>query len=50
MRAIYQGYADAGSDIITTNTFGGTRYRLKLHKLEDQVFELNEAGARWHAR
>lgn len=45
VRAIYQGYADAGSDIITTNTFGGTRYRLKLHKLQERVYELNQAGA-----
>ncbi|MEZ4768454.1 MAG: betaine--homocysteine S-methyltransferase [Caldilineales bacterium] len=45
VRAIYQGYADAGSDIITTNSFGGTSYRLKLHKLQDQVFELNQAAA-----
>lgn len=45
VRAIYQGYADAGSDIITTNTFGGTRYRLKLHRLQERVFELNQAAA-----
>ncbi len=45
VRAIYQGYADAGSDIITANTFGGTHYRLKLHHLQDRVFELNQAGA-----
>lgn len=45
VRAIYQGYADAGSDIITTNSFGGTRYRLKLHRLEERVFELNQAAA-----
>lgn len=45
VRAIYQGYADAGSDIITTNSFGGTRYRLKLHHLQDRVFELNQAAA-----
>lgn len=45
VRAIYQGYADAGSDIITTNSFGGTRYRLKLHKLQERVFELNQAAA-----
>ena len=45
VRAIYQGYADAGSDIITANTFGGTHYRLKLHNLQDRVFELNQAGA-----
>jgi methionine synthase I (cobalamin-dependent) len=45
VRAIYQGYADAGSDIITTNSFGGTRYRLKLHHLQERVFELNQAAA-----
>lgn len=45
VRAIYQGYADAGCDIITTNTFGGTRYRLKLHHLQERVFELNQAAA-----
>ena len=45
VRAIYQGYADAGCDIITTNSFGGTRYRLKLHHLQARVFELNQAAA-----
>lgn len=45
VRAIYQGYVDAGSDFITTNSFGGNRYRLKLHHLQDRVFELNRAAA-----
>ncbi|MEA3337634.1 MAG: betaine--homocysteine S-methyltransferase [Chloroflexota bacterium] len=45
VRDVYQGYADAGSDFITSNSFGGTRYRLKLHNLQDRVFELNEAAA-----
>lgn len=45
VKAIYQGYAEAGSNIITTNTFGGTSARLKLHKLENRVVELNRAGA-----
>ena len=44
--AIHRGYIDAGSDFISTNTFGGTRNRLKLDNLEDRVAELNEAGAR----
>lgn len=43
--AIYRGYADAGSNFITTNSFGGTRYRLKLHNLQDRVVELNRAAA-----
>lgn len=42
---LHQGFVDAGADIILTNTFGGTRHRLKLHNAEDRVFELNEKGA-----
>ncbi len=45
VRAIYQGYIDAGSQMIETNTFGGNRFRLKLHDLQDRVHELNKAGA-----
>jgi 5-methyltetrahydrofolate--homocysteine methyltransferase len=45
IKEIYQGYVDAGSQIIETNTFGGTRYRLGLHGLQDRVYELNKAGA-----
>jgi methionine synthase I (cobalamin-dependent) len=42
---LHQRFVDAGADIILTNTFGGTRYRLKLHKAEDRVRELNRAAA-----
>ncbi|HSG94644.1 MAG TPA: betaine--homocysteine S-methyltransferase [Afifellaceae bacterium] len=45
VRALHQGFVDVGSDIILTNTFGGNRDRLKLHKLQDRVFELNRRGA-----
>lgn len=43
---LHQGFIDAGSDIILTNTFGGNYHRLKLHRSEDRVAELNEAAAR----
>lgn len=43
---VHAGYIEAGSDIILTNSFGGTAFRLKLHKLNDRVFELNEAAAK----
>ncbi|MEM6463958.1 MAG: betaine--homocysteine S-methyltransferase [Pseudomonadota bacterium] len=42
---LHQGFVDAGSDIILTNSFGGTRHRLKLHNAEDRVFELNKKAA-----
>ncbi len=45
VRALHQGFVDAGADIILTNTFGGNRDRLKLHKLQDRVFELNRLGS-----
>ena len=41
----YQAFIDVGSDLILTNSFGGTRYRLKLHKAEQRVAELNIAAA-----
>jgi methionine synthase I (cobalamin-dependent) len=44
MAAHYRSFIDAGSDIVLTNTFGGTRYRLKLHKAEERVAELNIAA------
>lgn len=43
--ALYQGAADAGSDLFLTNTFGGNASRLKLHNAQDRVFELNRIGA-----
>ncbi|MCH7882317.1 MAG: homocysteine S-methyltransferase family protein [Proteobacteria bacterium] len=42
--ALYRSFIDAGSDIVLTNTFGGTRYRLKLHKAQHRVAELNTAA------
>jgi 5-methyltetrahydrofolate--homocysteine methyltransferase len=35
----------AGADIILTNSFGGSSYRLKLHKAENHVAELNSPRA-----
>src|ERR1700748_883407 len=43
---LHRSMIAAGADITLTNSFGGTRYRLKLHKAEDRVREINEAAAR----
>ncbi len=45
IRAIHRSYIAAGSDLVLTNSFGGTRFRLTLHDLQDQVIELNRAAA-----
>ena len=46
VRGIHAGYFDAGSDIVETNTFGGSRLKLNEYQIGDRVRELNEAGAR----
>lgn len=42
---LYRSFIDAGSDIVLTNTFGGSSYRLKLHDAQDRVYEFNKAAA-----
>ncbi len=42
---LHQDFVDAGADIILTNSFGGTRHRLKLHHADDRVFALNKKAA-----
>ncbi len=45
VESILEEYASAGANLITTNTFGGTRGRLQMHGLDERLFELNKAGA-----
>jgi len=45
IRALHRGFIDAGSDVILTNSFGGSGYRLMLHGAEHRVRELNRAAA-----
>jgi methionine synthase I (cobalamin-dependent) len=45
IRDLHRGFVEAGSDIILTNSFGGTRHRLKLHHAQDRVFALNKRAA-----
>ncbi|OBQ75458.1 betaine--homocysteine S-methyltransferase [Mesorhizobium erdmanii] len=43
--SLHQNFVDAGADIILTNSFGGTRHRLKLHHAQDRVHALNNRAA-----
>jgi len=44
VQEVAQAYVDAGSQVILTNTFGGNRFILKRHNLDDRVAEINRAA------
>ncbi len=46
IRALHRGYVEAGSDLILTNTFGGSRLRLEMEELGDRTHEINLSAAR----
>ncbi|MCL2774394.1 MAG: homocysteine S-methyltransferase family protein [Oscillospiraceae bacterium] len=43
---IAKGYVDAGADMIESDSFGGTCYKLEHYGLADKVSEINEAAAK----
>jgi len=43
---VHAAYVHAGARILLTNTFGGNRFRLQLHNLQERAAELNRAAAR----
>jgi 5-methyltetrahydrofolate--homocysteine methyltransferase len=45
VRAVHEGFIEAGSDLILTNSFGANRCRLALHGAEGRVAEINRAAA-----
>jgi 5-methyltetrahydrofolate--homocysteine methyltransferase len=44
--AIYRAYYDAGSDVVQTNTFGGTPIKLSERDLQDRTHEANLLAAK----
>lgn len=42
---IAKSYIDAGSDMVETNSFGGSSFKLEKYKLAEKAFELNKAAA-----
>jgi methionine synthase I (cobalamin-dependent) len=45
VRNLHRRFIEAGADIVLTNSFGGNRYRLKLHNAQGRVREINMAAA-----
>jgi len=45
VRFIAEKYIAAGSDIVLTNTFGGSLFKLSNFNFETRVYEFNRAGA-----
>lgn len=45
VKEIHKSYFDAGSDVVLTNSFGGSKIKLASHGLEDKCHELNYAAA-----
>lgn len=44
--SIHQEYADAGADVIETNSFAANRLKLQAHGLADQLEAINRAAVR----
>ncbi|MDH3217617.1 MAG: homocysteine S-methyltransferase family protein [Candidatus Krumholzibacteria bacterium] len=46
LQSVHKAYLEAGSDIISTNTFGASPSRLQTHGLDDQLRSINTAGVK----
>ncbi|MBN1893616.1 bifunctional homocysteine S-methyltransferase/methylenetetrahydrofolate reductase [bacterium] len=46
IRSIHDQYAEAGAELLETNTFGANRYKLQRHNLAQNLALINREGAR----
>src|SRR5271166_400955 len=46
VRSVHEEYLQAGVELIETNTFGSNSFRLLRYGFQDNVFTINQAGAR----
>src|SRR3989339_136245 len=42
--SVAKAYIDAGSDMVSTNTFQGSRFTLRRHGFDAKVYEFNKRG------
>ncbi|MDY7024110.1 MAG: homocysteine S-methyltransferase family protein, partial [Cyanobacteriota bacterium] len=45
VKIVHRGFLEAGSDVIETDTFGGTSIVLAEYDLADKAYELNKMAA-----
>jgi homocysteine S-methyltransferase len=43
---LHRDYREAGAEVLTTNSWGANRYKLRGHNLQEQVVEVNREAAR----
>ena len=44
VESVHADYLQAGADIVTTNTFGGSRFKLREYDLDEKVAQINRRG------
>ena len=42
VESVHADYLQAGADIVTTNTFGGSRFKLREYDLDEKVAQINQ--------
>ncbi|MBU0629009.1 MAG: homocysteine S-methyltransferase family protein [Nanoarchaeota archaeon] len=46
VKKVHKAYADAGADLVITNTFGAHRLKLEKYGLQDKIKEINKAAVK----